>query len=63
MEDVHFQRQEGPRTDTMKKQKRVCDQKASNRIVSKVIPVLLCGAAGYATWVYVAQICGWNLLF
>jgi len=35
-----------------------CDQHTVNRIVAKIIPVLLVGAAGFATWVYIAQICG-----
>ena len=35
-----------------------CDQHVGNRIVAKIIPVLLVGAAGFATWVYIAQICG-----
>jgi nitrate reductase NapE component len=29
-----------------------------NRVVAKVVPVLLVGAAGFATWVYIAEICG-----
>lgn len=35
-----------------------CDQRAGSRIVAKIIPVLLVGAAGFATWVFIAQICG-----
>jgi hypothetical protein len=35
-----------------------CDQHTMNRLVAKIIPVLLIGAAGFATWVYIAQICG-----
>ena len=35
-----------------------CDQHTVNRLVAKIIPVLLVGAAGFATWVYIAQICG-----
>jgi hypothetical protein len=46
----------------MAKQKRkgypCCDQYVGHRIVAKVIPVLLVGAAGFATWVFIAQICG-----
>ena len=29
-----------------------------NRIASTVIPILLFGAVGYVTWVFVALICG-----
>jgi hypothetical protein len=35
-----------------------CERHVGNRIVAKIIPVLLVGAAGFATWVYIAQICG-----
>lgn len=33
------------------------DQRTYTQIVAKVIPVLLCGATGFATWVYIAQLC------
>ena len=35
-----------------------CDRHTNNRVVAKVIPVLLVGAAGFSTWVYIAQLCG-----
>lgn len=35
-----------------------CDRHVHNRIIAKVIPVLLVGAAGFSTWVYIAQLCG-----
>lgn len=35
-----------------------CDQHVGNRIVAKIIPVALVGAAGFTTWVYIAQVCG-----
>ena len=35
-----------------------CEQHVGNRIVAKIIPVFLVGAAGFTTWVYTAQICG-----
>jgi hypothetical protein len=41
-----------------KRKTRFCDQHTVNRLVAKIIPVLLVGAAGFATWVYIAQICG-----
>jgi hypothetical protein len=64
MEDIHINSHgEEPRRSsrTMDKKDKpwwLCDRNTSNKVVAMVIPVLLCGAAGYATWVYIAQICG-----
>jgi hypothetical protein len=56
MEEAN-ERQRPPRRRTL-----CCDQHTSNRIVAKIIPVLLVGAAGFATWVYIAQVNGHILL-
>jgi hypothetical protein len=46
---------------TRKRTTFCCDQHTGNRVVAKIIPVLLVGAAGFAAWVYTAQICGMAL--
>jgi hypothetical protein len=45
-----------------KRKMGACDQHTGNRIVAKIIPVLLAGGAGFTIWVFTAQICGMSLL-
>jgi hypothetical protein len=40
-----------------------CDQHTGNRIIARLIPVLLVGAAGFATWVFIVLICVNSLIW
>jgi len=56
-EEQHEQQPRSAKRELKKKPRWTCDRNTCNKITAKVIPVLLCGAAGYATWVYIAQVC------